>query len=150
MRASKLETVRDEVIALPKVQIRTWQELSEPFLDSDFSINEPRVIEWLATTPYGIEELRRMFIKEVMPAVYGNLWGIAGVWGGFDEEWLARVILIRRKAPKWQIAIGNRIALFCTPRSLVTRMEDVFKAVEASRRMESENRNDLLVDKIIP
>lgn len=65
-----------------------WQALSDLFLDTDPSLS----LEWrareLAKSPYSIEELEEILIREVYPACRGNLLCIAGEWAGFDMDWL--------------------------------------------------------------
>lgn len=52
-----------------------------------------------AASPYSLEELQRILYDEVHPVVHLNLWAVAGVWTGFDEEWLVSSILSRRRRP---------------------------------------------------
>jgi len=74
-----------------------WIALSELYLDTEPDWN------WVgracAASPYSLEELQRILYDEVHPVVHLNLWAVAGVWTGFDEEWLVSSILSRRRRP---------------------------------------------------
>jgi hypothetical protein len=76
-----------------------WQALSDLFLDTELSpavcAGNARV---LASSPYSVDELRRILFDEVHPACSRNLLAVAGVWTGFDAGWLESRILARRRA----------------------------------------------------
>lgn len=74
-----------------------WEALSELFLDTDVSASRDWRARQLAVSPYTIEQLERILIDEVCPVCQSNLHAVAGVWTGFDAEWLAASILRRRR-----------------------------------------------------
>ena len=59
----------------------------------------PSRVRWL--NPPTLDELRRILFDEVHPAVRGNLMVSAGVWSGFDADWLCARIAERRQRPRW-------------------------------------------------
>ncbi len=71
-----------------------WDVLSEFWLDgwlddSDFD----RIANTLKASPYSIDELWKICIYEVGPAVSSNLLCIAGEWGAFESGWLREKII---------------------------------------------------------
>lgn len=72
-----------------------WVAMSDLFLDTDVRLNYSYVARTLAQSPFTLAELKRIFDKEVAPAVGANLMCVAGEWAGFDEEWLVSKILRR-------------------------------------------------------
>ena len=75
-----------------------WDVLSEFWLDgwlddSDFK----RIANVLKKSPYSTDELWKICIYEVGPAVSSNLLSTAGEWGGFDPDWLRKMII--KKSP---------------------------------------------------
>lgn len=78
-----------------------WKALSTLFLDEDVADSRHWRAVQLAPLPYGLEALTRILADEVAPACGGNLWSVAGVWGGFDTGWLEREIL-RRLHSRWR------------------------------------------------
>lgn len=73
-----------------------WPVLSKFYLDTELSEEEIQSIaEVIRTSQYSIEELKEINYSEVGPIVYSNLYSTAGVWNGFDEEWLYEQIIER-------------------------------------------------------
>ncbi len=73
-----------------------WLALSELFLDTDVEALLPSLAQGLAGSAYSEAELERILRKEVQPLLQWNLLSVAGVWEGFDPEWLEQSILARR------------------------------------------------------
>jgi hypothetical protein len=66
-----------------------WTAFSEFWLDTELDESDLARIAGVATAfHYNIAELRDIYLYEVAPVVYLNAWSVAGVWTGFDEEWL--------------------------------------------------------------
>ncbi|MBO9768822.1 MULTISPECIES: DUF7079 family protein [Xanthomonas] len=80
-------------------QRRVWEALSRLYLDND-SCDQDGVARVLAASPFTLEQLRTMLLHEVHPVLIGNLRSMAGVWDGFDPDWLAAAIQARR-ARRW-------------------------------------------------
>lgn len=87
-----------------------WKALSTLFLDEDVSDSRHWRAVQLAPLPYGPDVLMRILADEVLPACGGNRWSVAGVWGGFDTEWLEQEILHRlhsRWRGVWRLLFGR-------------------------------------------
>ena len=79
-----------------------WVALSELWLDTELSIADlERIARVMADSGLAVGELREVYLVEVAPAVSANLLTTAGVWAGFDEEWLcSRIIANLRDRPR--------------------------------------------------
>ena len=70
--------------------------LSEFYLDTELGDEEiHRIAATLKESGYTIEELKEINYDEVAPVVSPNLMSTAGVWAGFDEEWLIDEVIKR-------------------------------------------------------
>jgi len=70
-------------------RIPLWEALSEFWLDTELADFEfDYIARVIAASPYSLEKVRAIHDYEVAPAVSGNLMCVAGVWSGFDSEWL--------------------------------------------------------------
>ncbi len=78
-----------------------WIALSELYLDNEESWDG--IVALCASSPYTLPELQRILFDEVHPVVHLNLWATAGVWDGFDEEWLVASILARKRRPLFRL-----------------------------------------------
>lgn len=70
-----------------------WIALSDFYLDTelqdyDFKHIASKIIE----SPYSLDEVKEINKYEVFPILQANLLSVAGVWAGFDEEWLIKSI----------------------------------------------------------
>ena len=82
MRA--LATTDDILLARERV----WIALSDLYLDTDTDPFVEPCARVMAASPFSRQELRRIALDEVHPALASNLLPIAGVWDGFDTVWL--------------------------------------------------------------
>jgi hypothetical protein len=81
-----------------------WSALSEFYLDTELSDEDlKRLLGVFAASGFGIDEIREIERNEVRPAIGVNLLGVAGVWSGFDEEWLCSAVIqrIAKGKPTW-------------------------------------------------
>ena len=78
-----------------------WIGFSELYLDTDPAPAFDSLARSLAASPYPIGELRRILFEEVHPIVRSNLMASAGVWDGFDPDWLCARIAARLARPRW-------------------------------------------------
>lgn len=66
-----------------------WTAISELWLDTE---TDRATVEYIAdiviASGYSIAELNDIYLYEVAPVVSANLHVTAGVWTGFDEQWL--------------------------------------------------------------
>lgn len=68
-------------------------------MDTELSeIENAAIIRTLAESPYDDAQLDFIYHAEVFPVLSPNLLAVAGVWGGFDVEWLEQEILKRSHA----------------------------------------------------
>ena len=81
-----------------------WDALSEFWLDGWLDANDyDRIAATLRASPYTVEQIWRICIYEVAPAVYVNLLSVAGEWGGFDPDMLRERII--KKTPDASISL---------------------------------------------
>ena len=78
-----------------------WIALSDLYLDTvpDWD----RIAAHCARSPFSIAELQRILFDEVHPVVHANLWSVAGVWQGFDADWLVACIVARKRRPLFRL-----------------------------------------------
>ena len=77
-----------------------WTALSDLWLDNELDDGDlSRIAAAMDESGYSPGVLRRIYLHEVAPVVYGNLLTVAGEWAGFDEAWLHAEILeyLRRR-----------------------------------------------------
>jgi hypothetical protein len=66
-----------------------WLALSELWLDTELDAGDLlRLAHGLHESGYPQAELEAIYAMEVAPAVWLNAWSVAGVWQGFDPDWL--------------------------------------------------------------
>ncbi len=84
-----------------------WAALSELFLDSEIRDDLPSAALKLVGSGYADVEIEAIFLDEVSPVLHWNLKQVAGMWGGFDEDWLADEIVRRRRPSAAPRALGR-------------------------------------------
>jgi len=73
-----------------------WNALSDFYLDTELDDAALRHIAFtIIDSPYTFDEVKRINKYEVFPILQPNLLSPAGVWAGFDEEWLIEKITTR-------------------------------------------------------
>lgn len=108
-----------------------WLALSDLYLDTDTSRWYPQIAAVLADSGYPLEQLRQILLHEVHPAVRANLFAVAGVWTGFDEDWLVERILRRHARPRWRRLFG---CVFCAdPQAHWSRLLPLIVAARAQQ-----------------
>ena len=66
-----------------------WLALSELWLDVPWEAHQHNhLARLLIDSGLPCEELDAIYLFEVAPRVWGNQWVPAGVWDGFDPDWL--------------------------------------------------------------
>lgn len=78
-----------------------WIALSELYLDT--VPDRDRIAGQCARSPFSLPELQRILFDDVHPVVHANLWSVAGVWQGFDEDWLVDAIVSRKRKPLFRL-----------------------------------------------
>lgn len=75
-----------------------WEALSNLWLDTELDEAD---LEFIASvldqSHLSVPELHWIYLYEVAPVVYINLWSVAGEWAGFNQEWLVEQILNKIK-----------------------------------------------------
>ena len=79
-----------------------WQALSDLFLDDETTADTLSYIALVAaSSAYTEDEIEAIYRREVAPAVAGNFFDPAGVWGCFNPVILERWILERCSLGYW-------------------------------------------------
>ncbi len=80
---------------------RVWVALSDLYLDTEVETLYDGCAQVLADSPYALLALERMLREDVDPLLRRNLMVPAGVWDGFDADWLVSRILDKQR--KWRL-----------------------------------------------
>ncbi|HMB57703.1 MAG TPA: hypothetical protein VKM35_10900 [Arenimonas sp.] len=86
---------------------RVWIALSDLYLDTDIDALIAPCARVLAAAPFSRDELAQLLFEDVHPVLAYNLAASAGVWEGFDHQWLCARIHARaqgwhaRMRPSW-------------------------------------------------
>ncbi len=98
-----------------------WMALSEFYLDTELTADElTRIHVVFVESGYSQKEILEINYNEVAPVLIANTWSTAGVWAGFDEEWVIESITkrVNKKPNKLQIPgirwLANRHVDFST------------------------------------
>jgi hypothetical protein len=84
-----LHEVEPRAAAIREAQVA----ISCLFLDTELAKGDLAALaKVLKSTGLPPAELQRIYETEVAPACWRNLWVPAGVWDGFEEEWLMSAI----------------------------------------------------------
>ena len=91
---------------LPDIERRkpVWVALSEFYLDIELSDDDlKRIMGVFAASGFGMDQIQEIERNEVRPVEGANLLSVAGVWSGFDQEWLSEAIIqrISKGPPTW-------------------------------------------------
>lgn len=71
-----------------------WEVLSWFFLDSEMDDGDRRrMADTIAASGYTPDEIQHILWEELYPVLRTNLYGGAGVWEGFDLDWMQEQIL---------------------------------------------------------
>ncbi|WP_372365350.1 hypothetical protein [Candidatus Uabimicrobium sp. HlEnr_7] len=120
--SEKLNEEQKQFAQTINVETRThvWSSIADLFLDTDVSLYYNSIAKELASSSYTIKELNHIYKREVAPICYVNLFSVAGVWAGIDNEWLEVVIVKRlyRYKKHWWLRIlhlfSDRLCTFMT------------------------------------
>ena len=100
-----------------------WVALSDLYLDVELQESDfAHIAAILRNAGLNWAEAQSINVNEVAPVVIHNLFAVAGVWTGFDEEQLYAMILRRRRPPRllgsrrlWRYFVERMLA-DCLPR----------------------------------
>ena len=91
-----------------------WSIISELYLDTELQPYElEHIAKHISECPYSLEEVRLLDKHEVFPVLHLNLMTTAGVWDGFDEEWLFTSIIKRKKRCNFLTRRYYNFVYFC-------------------------------------
>lgn len=75
-----------------------WIALSKFYLDTELQSYEFRhIAKVIKESRFSLAEVKIMNSYEVFPVLWTNSITVAGVWSGFDEEWLVKEIIVSLK-----------------------------------------------------
>lgn len=78
-----------------------WAAFSDIFLDTELDVAlYENIARICIESPFSAEECEKIFWNEVYPICIGNMLVPAGVWDGFDKEWLEASI--KRHVSTWR------------------------------------------------
>ncbi|HET6333274.1 MAG TPA: hypothetical protein VFG30_08680 [Polyangiales bacterium] len=80
-----------------QAQVAVWTAMAQHFLDIETEEEIPHTALLCVQSGLSIEQARAIWQHEVSPALYPNLWNVAGEWAGWDETWLVERILKSRR-----------------------------------------------------
>lgn len=78
-------------------RVAVWMAMAEHFLDTETRESIPRTAEVCVQAGLSVAQAREIWQHEVSPALYANLWSVAGEWAGWDEPWLVQRIRASRR-----------------------------------------------------
>lgn len=69
-----------------------WLALSELWLDTELQpFQHSHIAKVMRASGLPLDELEAILLYEVAPALWQNAHSVAGVWSGFDPDWLFEV-----------------------------------------------------------
>lgn len=79
-----------------------WLAISDLWLDTELQDSDfAHMARVLHESGYDLPRLQGIMEDEVAPVVFRNLLCVAGVWDGFDEDWLFERIETRLRRQTW-------------------------------------------------
>lgn len=104
-----------------------WIALSEFYLDTELDDSTLRHIAFtIIDSRYTFEEVKRINKYEVFPVLQYNLLSPAGVWAGFNEEWLIQKVTARLQSRN----IFNKAGLELSYQSFKWMCKDYWQQLE--------------------
>jgi hypothetical protein len=125
-------------------RIQVWVAMADHFLDTETRHDIPLTALYCVEAGMTVEEARRVWRTEVIPAVGFNLFLVAGEWAGWDRDWLVHEI--ERAGPRgrfpWCMLPSRLISLPCNHgvmaaiercMKILMRIEDVSERTRVAR-----------------
>jgi hypothetical protein len=78
-----------------------WSALSDLYLDNEYRSFVRAAARELAASPYTLDELRDILMREVHPVLARNLCASVGVWDRFDQDSLGERIVRAQRRARW-------------------------------------------------
>ncbi|QLG46141.1 DUF7079 family protein [Costertonia aggregata] len=71
-----------------------WIAISDFYLDTELDdVSFKYIAKKIHESTFTFEEVKQIDRTDVFPVLYGNLLTVAGIWSGFNEEWLVPTII---------------------------------------------------------
>lgn len=87
---------------MASVREAVWLLLSELWLDNQLDASDlQRIAMQLRGSGLSRAELESIYLYEVAPLVWLNHWSVAGVWDGFDAQWLFAGCRRNQRRGRW-------------------------------------------------
>ena len=91
-----------------------WLALSDFYLDTELQNADLLYIRSVfEQSGYSQAQIKRINYDEVAPVLLDNLRSMAGVWGGFEKEWVIAQITSRLNGPRANQSWGPVWWLWC-------------------------------------
>jgi hypothetical protein len=78
-----------------------WEAFADQFLDTETRTEIPRIALTCLEAGLDREGAFNVWAYDVTPALWPNLWDVAGEWCGWDHDWLLERIASKRVRPSW-------------------------------------------------
>ena len=119
-----------------------WDALSFLFLDTEVRDALPSAAVTLIEVGYHRNEIEAIFLDEITPVLHSNLKQVAGVWSGFDLDWLASEIG-KRKLPDRPPTLSRwrRMVLRMRAWPATDELDALLTLVERAALVEPHERN---------
>ena len=92
-------------------RLPVWSAMSDLWLDTEIQDHHRHhIAQCLIDGDFTWEEAEEIILYEVAPAVYANMFLVAGEWAYFDEDWLKERIcrLCRRPWHRWWVRFRQK------------------------------------------
>lgn len=81
-------------------RVGLWEALANFYLDTESDTFVPLAVEAARAGGFTLEEVEDILRWEVRPALYTNLISVAGLWSGWDRDWLVeRIVDVASRPP---------------------------------------------------
>src|SRR5688572_1685453 len=113
-----------------------WESMAEHFLDTETRVEIPRTAALCVDAGLDASAAFDVWAFEVTPALWSNLWDIAGEWAGWDSAWLhARIERRRTSASPWaRLVYRARMYLAHETWEAIARCIDLFQGSPPEER----------------
>ncbi|WP_187270021.1 DUF7079 family protein [Pontibacter qinzhouensis] len=118
-----------------------WKVLSEFYLDTELQEADYLwIAKILKQSNLAITELKEIDLYEVFPSLQSNLCSVAGVWAGFDEEWLVGECIknfAKREDNRFRFVakLKNKIS-YCMRKHHWAKVQELMESMETSDDLE--------------
>lgn len=91
-----------------------WIAISDFYIDSELQESDFEYISIkIKESPYSIEQIKQIDKEEIFPVLHSNLLYVAGVWTGFQEEWLISEITKKLEKSNYFSRLINKMKYAC-------------------------------------